>query len=150
MLTGSSLASNPLGLSNSVASKDEGPAVISRDAPINKLSQRPVLQPKETAPSQFTYTIKTPQGKECVRSSMGVEFVVRESKVSLLCSQHFYSTSQHIVSRGENSLGLPPTLATAHCTVRKKGAKSVQVFWAVFLRVHLRTLRCEYAPFGGI
>ncbi len=53
--------------------------------------------------------------------------MVRENKVSLLFSQHFYSAPQHILERGENSLGLPPTLSTAHCTVRKKRAELV---WA--------------------
>lgn len=122
MLTGSSLASNPLGLSISVASKDEVPAINSKDALITNLSKRPVLQPKETVPLQSTYTLKK-QGKVCVRSTLGVEFVVTENKVSLLFSQHFYSTSQHIVTRGENSLGLPPTLANDSLHCQKKRCK---------------------------
>lgn len=145
--TGSSLASNPLGLLISVASKDEVLAINSKDAPITNLSKRPVLQPKETLPLQSTYTIKN-QGKVCARSTLGVEFEVTENKVSLLFSQHFYLTSQHIVTRGENSLGLPPTLATAHCTVRKKGAKSVlgatALHWTVSFRVHLCTLNMHH------
>lgn len=117
--TGSSLASNPLGLLIS-----EVLAINNKDAPITNLSKRPVLQPKETLPLQSTYTIAN-QGKVCARGTLGVEFEVTENKVSLLFSQHFYLTSQHIVTRGENSHGLPPTLATAYCTVRKKGAKRV-------------------------
>lgn len=117
--TGSSLASNPLGLLIS-----EVLAINNKDAPITNLSKRPVLQPKETLPLQSTYTIAN-QGKVCARGTLGVEFEVTENKVSLLYSQHFYLTSQHIVTRGENSHGLPPTLATAYCTVRKKGAKRV-------------------------
>ncbi|XP_048025601.1 lysosome-associated membrane glycoprotein 3 isoform X1 [Megalobrama amblycephala] len=76
---GSSLASNPLGLSISVASKDEVLAINSKDAPITNLSKRPVLQPKETLPLQSTYTIKN-QGKVCARSTLGVEFEVTENK----------------------------------------------------------------------
>lgn len=116
MLTGSSLASNPLQLS---ATADEVPAIINSDPPITYLSQRPVLQPKESTPPEFLYTLKNPQGKVCVRASLGVEYVVRENNVSLLFSQHFYSAPQHILERGENSLGLPPTLSTVHCTGRK-------------------------------
>ncbi|XP_067271024.1 lysosome-associated membrane glycoprotein 3 [Pseudorasbora parva] len=77
---GNSLASNPPDLSHSEASSDEVPAVISRDAPITNLSKRPVLQPKETAPLQSTYTLRTPQGRVCVRASLGVEYVVTENK----------------------------------------------------------------------
>ncbi len=113
-LTGSSLASNPIQLS---ATADEVSAIINSDPPITNLSQRPVLQPKEGIPPNFLYTLRNHQGKVCVRASLGVEYVVRENKVSLLLSQHFYSAPQHILAKGENSLGLPPT---AHCTVRKK------------------------------
>lgn len=116
MLTGSSLASKPFHLS---ASADEVPAIINSDLPITNLSKRPVLQPKETAPPQFLRTLRDPQGEVCVRASLGVEYVVRENKVSLLFSQHFYSAPQHILERGENSLGLPPTLSTVHCTGKK-------------------------------
>lgn len=114
-LTGSSLASNPLQLS---ATADEVPAIIKSDPPITNLSQRPVLQPKESLPPEFLYTLRNPQGKVCVRASLGVEYVVRENKVSLLFSQHFYSAPQHILERGENSLGLPPILSTAEKTSR--------------------------------
>ncbi|KAK7127192.1 hypothetical protein R3I94_018394 [Phoxinus phoxinus] len=72
---GSPLASNSLDLSHSAASSDEVPAVDSRGAP-----KRPVLQPKETAPPQVTYTLKNLKGEVCVRASLGVEFVVRENK----------------------------------------------------------------------
>ncbi|XP_059399481.1 lysosome-associated membrane glycoprotein 3-like isoform X2 [Carassius carassius] len=74
--TGSSLASKPLHLS---ASADEVPAIIKSDPPITNLSQRPVLQPKETAPLQFPCTLRNPQGKVCVRANLGVEYVVREN-----------------------------------------------------------------------
>ncbi|XP_077057928.1 lysosome-associated membrane glycoprotein 3 isoform X2 [Siphateles boraxobius] len=57
------------------ASSDEVSAVNSGDAP-----KRPVLQPKETAPPQITYTLKNLQGQVCVRASLGVEYVVRENK----------------------------------------------------------------------
>ncbi|KTG45400.1 hypothetical protein cypCar_00043537 [Cyprinus carpio] len=73
---GSSLASNPLQLS---ATADEVPAIINSDPPITYLSQRPVLQPKESTPPEFLYTLKNPQGKVCVRASLGVEYVVREN-----------------------------------------------------------------------
>ncbi|XP_056123833.1 lysosome-associated membrane glycoprotein 3 [Rhinichthys klamathensis goyatoka] len=58
-----------------LASSDGDPAVNSRDAP-----KRPVLQPKETAPPQFTYTLKNLKGQVCVRASLGGEYVVRENK----------------------------------------------------------------------
>ncbi|XP_073699840.1 lysosome-associated membrane glycoprotein 3 [Garra rufa] len=74
---GSSLASNPLHLSASVG---EVPAIINSDPPIKNLFKRPVLQPKETAPTQFLCTLKNLQGKVCVRASLGVEYVVRENK----------------------------------------------------------------------
>uniref|UniRef100_A0A671SQE3 Lysosome-associated membrane glycoprotein 2-like luminal domain-containing protein n=1 Tax=Sinocyclocheilus anshuiensis TaxID=1608454 RepID=A0A671SQE3_9TELE len=77
VLTGSSLAAKPLHLS---ASADEVPAIINSDPPITNLSKRPVLQPKETAPPQFLCTLRNPQGKVCVRASLGVEYVVRENK----------------------------------------------------------------------
>ncbi|XP_051550522.1 lysosome-associated membrane glycoprotein 3-like [Myxocyprinus asiaticus] len=66
----------------SVASADEGPAIINNDArnPIINMSKRPVLQPKESAPLQFTSTLRNPQGKVCLRASLGVEFIVRENK----------------------------------------------------------------------
>uniref|UniRef100_A0A8C2L5F9 Lysosome-associated membrane glycoprotein 2-like luminal domain-containing protein n=1 Tax=Cyprinus carpio TaxID=7962 RepID=A0A8C2L5F9_CYPCA len=76
-LLGSSLASKPFHLS---ASADEVPAIINSDLPITNLSKRPVLQPKETAPPQFLRTLMDPQGKVCVRASLGVEYVVRENK----------------------------------------------------------------------
>ncbi|XP_055074553.1 lysosome-associated membrane glycoprotein 3 [Misgurnus anguillicaudatus] len=44
------------------------------------LPKRPILQPKETVPLQFTCTLKNPQGKVCVRASLGVEYVVRVNK----------------------------------------------------------------------
>ncbi|XP_016423567.1 lysosome-associated membrane glycoprotein 3-like [Sinocyclocheilus rhinocerous] len=74
---GSSLATKPLHLS---ASADEVPAIINSDPPITNLSKRPVLQPKETTPPQFLCTLRNPQGKVCVRASLGVEYVVRENK----------------------------------------------------------------------
>uniref|UniRef100_A0A672LC41 Lysosome-associated membrane glycoprotein 2-like luminal domain-containing protein n=1 Tax=Sinocyclocheilus grahami TaxID=75366 RepID=A0A672LC41_SINGR len=77
VLTGSSLASNPLQLS---ATADEVPAIINSDPPITNLSQRPVLQPKESIPPEFLYTLRSPQGKVCVRASLGVEYMVRENK----------------------------------------------------------------------
>uniref|UniRef100_A0A8C2PX77 Lysosome-associated membrane glycoprotein 2-like luminal domain-containing protein n=1 Tax=Cyprinus carpio TaxID=7962 RepID=A0A8C2PX77_CYPCA len=58
---------------------DEVPAIINSDPPITYLSQRPVLQPKESTPPEFLYTLKNPQGKVCVRASLGVEYVVREN-----------------------------------------------------------------------
>ncbi|KAG1924889.1 lysosome-associated membrane glycoprotein [Pimephales promelas] len=64
-----------LDLSNPAASSDEDPAVNSRDAP-----KRPVLQPKETAPPQSTYTLKNLKGQVCVRARLGGEYVVRENK----------------------------------------------------------------------
>uniref|UniRef100_A0A671STJ4 Lysosome-associated membrane glycoprotein 2-like luminal domain-containing protein n=1 Tax=Sinocyclocheilus anshuiensis TaxID=1608454 RepID=A0A671STJ4_9TELE len=77
VLTVSSLASNPLQLS---ATADEVPAIINSDPPITNLSQRPVLQPKESIPPEFLYTLRSPQGKVCVRASLGVEYMVRENK----------------------------------------------------------------------
>ncbi|XP_016418028.1 lysosome-associated membrane glycoprotein 3-like [Sinocyclocheilus rhinocerous] len=74
---GSSLASNPLQLS---ATADEVPAIINSDPAITNLSQRPVLQPKESIPPEFLYTLRSPQGKVCVRASLGVEYMVRENK----------------------------------------------------------------------
>ncbi len=134
-LTGSSLASNPLQLS---ATGDEVPAIINSDPPIMNLPQKPVLQPKESIPPAFLYTLRNAQGKVCVRASLGVEYVVRENKVSLLFSQHFYSAPQHILERGENSLGLPPTLSTAHCTVRKTCMGTTST--SASLRVHLSNI----------
>uniref|UniRef100_A0A673MK79 Lysosome-associated membrane glycoprotein 2-like luminal domain-containing protein n=1 Tax=Sinocyclocheilus rhinocerous TaxID=307959 RepID=A0A673MK79_9TELE len=61
-------------------SADEVPAIINSDPPITNLSKRPVLQPKETTPPQFLCTLRNPQGKVCVRASLGVEYVVRENK----------------------------------------------------------------------
>lgn len=146
MLTGNSLASNSIALSNSAASSDEVPAVNRRDAP-----KRPVLQPKETAPPQVTYTLKNPKGQVCVRASLGAQYVVRENKVSLLCSQHFYSTSQHIPSRGENSLGLTLASATAHCQKAMCAERVQRVLGTTALNwdSFIKSLTYEYAPFGS-
>ncbi|XP_051549626.1 lysosome-associated membrane glycoprotein 3-like [Myxocyprinus asiaticus] len=79
--SGSAVTSEALDPLPVVASADEGPAIIN-DArtPIINMSKRPTLQPKESAPSQFTYTLRNPQGKLCVRASLGVEYIVRENK----------------------------------------------------------------------
>lgn len=107
MLTGSPPTSNAFE-SMTTEATDEGLVGIPSDPlpALTNVSISPVLQPKESIPPQFAYTLRNPQGKVCVRASLGVEYVVRENKVSLLESQHFYLTSQHILSRGENSLGL--------------------------------------------
>ncbi|XP_043087892.1 lysosome-associated membrane glycoprotein 3 [Puntigrus tetrazona] len=74
---GSSLASNPLQLS---ATADAVPDINHSGPPITNLSQRPVLQPKESTPPAFLYTLKNPQGKVCAQATLGVEYMVRENK----------------------------------------------------------------------
>ncbi|TRY59980.1 hypothetical protein DNTS_007841 [Danionella cerebrum] len=50
------------------------------DSPSSNQSVTPVLQPKESTPSQFSYTVQNLKGQVCIRASLGVEFVVKENK----------------------------------------------------------------------
>lgn len=77
---GSSLTSNTL--ESMTKATDEGLVSITSEArpPLTNVSISPVLQPTESIPPQFTCTLRNPQGKVCVRASLGVEYVVRENK----------------------------------------------------------------------
>lgn len=59
------------------------------------MSKKPRLQPKETTPQIETYT-REEGGRVCVMAKLGVEFVVKEDKVGLTKSQHFFSVYLHI------------------------------------------------------
>lgn len=54
------------------------------------ISKKPILQPKESTPLINTYMLNN-SGRVCVMAKLGVEFVVKENKVELTNSQHYFS-----------------------------------------------------------
>ncbi|XP_010895241.2 lysosome-associated membrane glycoprotein 1 [Esox lucius] len=46
------------------------------------IPQKPVLQPTESVPITGNYVLKDPNGKECIKVSMGVEYIIIEKKKS--------------------------------------------------------------------
>lgn len=50
----------------------------------SSLPEKPVLQPKETAPVTGNYVLNDTAGKPCIKVSMGVEYIVIEKKVGTI------------------------------------------------------------------
>lgn len=85
VLTGSRVASEG---DNSLLSEVFLSQVEDAEAQRN-ITKKPSLQPKESTPLISTYLLKK-NGRVCVMAKLGVEFVVKEDKVKLTKSQHFY------------------------------------------------------------
>nr|XP_054608043.1 lysosome-associated membrane glycoprotein 3 [Nothobranchius furzeri] len=96
----------------------------------------PVLQPNETIPTPGTYTLKDPDGRTCIKATMGAEYIVTEMK----SSWYFNLDPSRIRMNGycgkEDallSLTLPNDSAGLHFTFRTER----NIFYVTNLTAHL-------------
>ncbi|XP_029002670.1 lysosome-associated membrane glycoprotein 3 [Betta splendens] len=111
-----------------------------------ELRHRPVLQPTEAAPQAGTYTVKSSEGKLCIKATMGAEYIITEKQRSW----YFNLDPSRVTATGHCddraallSLTLPDDGAGLQLSFRKE----TSCFYVTKLTAHLSPLPvCQTCP----
>uniref|UniRef100_A0A669ENK0 Uncharacterized protein n=1 Tax=Oreochromis niloticus TaxID=8128 RepID=A0A669ENK0_ORENI len=109
---------------------------------------RPVLQPSEATPQIGKYVRKDPQGKPCIRISMGAEFLVTENKKTW----YFDLDPSRVEVTGycgKEEAVLSLTLPDNGASLQFKFKKEKNVFYVIEMNAHLSPMPV-YKTYKGV
>ncbi|CAI5637096.1 unnamed protein product [Oreochromis niloticus] len=114
---------------------------------------RPVLQPSEATPQIGKYVRKDPQGKPCIRISMGAEFLVTENKKTW----YFDLDPSRVEVTGycgKEEAVLSLTLPDNGASLQFKFKKEKNVFYVIEMNAHLSPMPvckdCSNKTYKGV